>query len=279
MRSRIDSGRPVALVTGASSGIGRAYAERLAADGYDLIVTARRAGRLKDLQQRLEAEHGCSVKPVVADLATEDGRNLVEAAAAHPRLEFLVANAGLAHYMPFTELAADRARELVNLNALAPMSLLHCALPAMVQRGHGTIIGVASQLVFATTSDNPDLPHRAAYSATKAFLFTLIRLVATELHGSGVTLQVVCPGAVRTEFHSRQGVDVSHLPRLDPAQVVQASLRGIELGEVVCLPSLDEPARLERHDEAELQVLAGGMRPQVADRYSQSICEPAVGAL
>jgi uncharacterized protein len=88
------------------------------------------------------------------------------------------------------------------------------------------VISLATQLVFSATADNPQLPRRAVYTATKAFLFTLIRLLALELRGSGVRLQVVCPGVVKTEFHARQNMDMSHMPRLEPEQIVQASMRG-----------------------------------------------------
>lgn len=136
------------------------------------------------------------------------------------------------------------------LNVLAPVRLIRAALPGMVQRGRGTVVSIASQLVFSAAIDNPQLPQRVVYTATKAFLFTLIRLLAAELQGTGVRVQVVCPGVVRTEFHSRQGIDMSHRPRLEPEQVVQASLQGLNLGEVVCAPSLEEAERLQRHRDA-----------------------------
>jgi len=262
------SGRPLALVTGASSGIGRAYAERLAADGYDLVVVARRGDRLEELKRRLEAAHEVSVQPLVTDLSTESGQRRVDAIASDSRLEIVVDNAALAHYMSFVELPAEKVEELVRLNALAPVRLIHAALPGMVKRGHGTVISIASQLVFSATADNPQLPQRAVYTATKAFLFTLVRLLDLELCGSGVRLQVVCPGVVKTEFHTRQDMDMSHMPRLEPEQVVQASLRGLELGEVVCIPSLEEVDRLKRRDVSDLEVLMGGMRPVLGERYA-----------
>jgi uncharacterized protein len=144
----------------------------------------------------------------------------------------------------------------------------------MVERGHGTVISLATQLVFSATADNPQLPRRAVYTATKAFLFTLIRLLALELRESGVRLQVVCPGVVKTEFHTRQNIDMSHMPRLEPEQIVQASMRGLELGEVVCMPSLEDAERLQRRDQADLDVLTGGMRPTLATRYSPSTGAP-----
>lgn len=261
------SGRPLALVTGASSGIGRAYAARLAADGHDLVVVARRGDRLDELKHSLEAQHGVSVETLVADLSTESGMRDADAAVADPRLQVVVDCAALAHYMPFLDLPTETAEELVRLNVGAPVRLIRAALPSMVQRGSGTIISIATQLVFSATADNPQLPGRAVYAATKAFVFTFMRLLAFELRDSGVKLQVVCPGVVKTEFHTRQNMDMSHMPRLEPEQVVSASMLALDRGETVCIPTLEDADLLRRHDEAEIAVLAGGMRPVLADRY------------
>lgn len=262
-----EENRPLALVTGASSGIGRAYAERLGADGYDLVVVARRAERLEELKARLEAAHGITVRPLVVDLASEEGMRAVDAAATDERLEMVIDNAALAHYMPFLRLPIERLEELVRLNALAPARLLRAALPGMVERGHGTVVSVATLLVFSGAVDNPHLPRRAVYASTKSFLFTLIRLLALELHGTGVRLQVVCPGVVRTEFHTRQGMDMSDRPRLEPEEIVEASMKGLELGELVCVPSLEDLDLVERHDEAERAILTSALGAALATRY------------
>jgi len=161
---------------------------------------------------------------------------------------FVVDCAALAHYMPFLNLPPEQAEELVKLNVLAPVRLIRAALPSMVARKKGTIISIATQLVFSATAGNPQLPQRAVYAATKAFLFTFIRLLALELRESGVRLQVVCPGVVRTEFHTRQNMDMSHMPRLEPEQVVQASMLALDRGETVCIPTLDDADLLQRHD-------------------------------
>ena len=262
------SSRPLALVTGASSGIGRAYAERLGADGYDLVVVARRADRLEELKRRLESEHGVSVRPLVADLSTASGRHNVDAAAADPRLEMLVDSAALAHYMPFLNLPPETAEELVNLNVLAPVRLIRAALPGMVERGKGAVISLSTLLAFSATSENPNFPQRAVYASSKAFLLMFVQLLAAELRGTGVKVQVVCPGIVKTEFHTRQNIDMSARPRLDPEDVVKASMIALELGEVVCIPTLEEAAVLERHNQAENEVMAAVMRPTLAQRYS-----------
>ncbi|HEV2027942.1 MAG TPA: SDR family NAD(P)-dependent oxidoreductase [Candidatus Dormibacteraeota bacterium] len=164
--ARNDWHRSLALITGASSGIGRAYAERLAADGHDLIVVARRGDRLEELKHRLEAKHGVSVETLVADLSTESGMWDADAAVADARMQIVVDCAALAHYMSFLDLPTETAEELVKLNVLAPVRLIRAALPSMVKRGSGTIISIATQLVFSATADNPQLPQRAVYAAT-----------------------------------------------------------------------------------------------------------------
>lgn len=262
------SQRPLALVTGASSGIGQAYAERLGSAGFDLVVVARRRDRLAELKRRLEATHGISVEVLAADLSERAGMNWVEERVLDSRLDTVIDNAALAHYMPFIELPPEKAEELVRLNALGPLRLMRAALPGMVERGHGTLVSIATNLVFSATTDSPRLPRRAVYAATKAFLFTLVRLLAMELRETGVRVQVVCPGVVRTEFHTRQNMDMSHVPRLGPEDVVQASMRGLELGELVCMPGLEDTEKLEHRDEAERDLLPAGMRAELATRYT-----------
>jgi short-subunit dehydrogenase len=260
------SGRPLALVTGASAGIGRAYAERLASDGYDLVVVARRAERLDELKRQLESRYAVSVQPLVADLSTESGRRAIDATTTQP-LEFIVDCAALAYYMPFLDLAPDKAEELVNLNVLAPVQMIHAALPGMVKRGKGAVVSFSSLLAFSSASENPQMPKRAVYAASKAFLLSFIQLLAVELRDTGVKFQIVCPGIVKTEFHTRQNMDFSGRPRMEPEEVVTASMVGLQRGEVICIPTLDETVRLQQHDHAEAEVLAANMRPALAQRY------------
>jgi len=241
-----------------------------ALDGHDLVVVARRADRLAELKGRLESTHGVSVETLIADLSTEDGMSDVDEVAADPRTRIVVDCAALAHYMAFADLPVATAEELVKLNVLAPVRLVHAAIPQMIERGEGTIVTFASQLVFTGTADMPQLPRRVVYTASKAFLFTFIRLLALELRGTGVRLQVVCPGVVKTEFHTRQNLDVSHMPRLEPEAVIQASMLGLERGELVCIPTLQDAELLSRRDQAEIDIFTAGMRPELAGRYSTS---------
>ena len=265
------SKRPVALVTGASSGIGAAFAARLAQDGYDLIVVARRRERLEGLAQELEKKHSGKVEVLPADLSRPDSLRAVEKRIAEePALELLVNNAGFGGYMPFVELDPDRAEELVNLQVLAVTRLTRAALPGMIERGHGSIINVSSRLAFSASLGSSQLAKRATYAATKAYINTFTQLLSGELEGTGVQVQALCPGVVLTEFHTRMGMDPNRFPPAivsRPEDIVAASLAGLKLGEVICVPALDDPAALQRIDEANQAALAVSRSTSVAPRY------------
>lgn len=259
----------LAVVTGASSGIGRSYAERLASNGMDVVVVARRMDPLDALKRELE-RGGIRVRTIVADLArAEDVQRLVTELATLP-VELLVNNAGVAHYMPFAQLPVERARELVDVNALAPVLLTRAAIPGMVARGRGAIINVASLLAFSGAARAPHLPQRAVYAATKAFLVTFTEILAAELAGTGVKIQVVCPGVVRSEFHSRQGIDMSQVPRMEPDQIVMASLSDLERGVVVSIPAMPDESAKARFDDAASTLLGVARRTELPERYRTS---------
>ena len=256
----------LALITGASSGIGAAFAHRLAADGYDLIAVGRRLDRLEDLAAALS---DVSVQPVAADLSTDAGIDLVAGLCASTPLTMLVNNAGVAHYMPLADLPADKARELVQVKVVAPTMLTRAALPGMLSRGQGTIINVAGMIAFSGPAPTSQMPRRAVYAGTLAHSVAMSQTLHAELDGTGVRVQVVCPGVVATEFHERQGMDLSALPRMSAADVVTASLRGLELGEVVCAPGVEDASLLNAVFGADLAAFAG-QSPELASRYRVS---------
>jgi len=257
----------MAVVTGASSGIGDAYARRLAADGNDLVLVARRGDRLDDLAGTLRAEHDVEVHTIAADLGDPDELRRVCGTVEDARPDLLVNNAGLAHYKPFADLPEDEARELVEVNALAPVLLSRAAVTGMVERGRGAIVNVASLLAFSAPVRSPHLPQRAVYAATKSFLVTFSRILATEVRDRGVVVQVVCPGTVRSEFHSRQGMDTSRVPRMEPDQVVEASLADLAAGLEVSVPGLEDLAALEQMDGATGGLLGAALATELAGRY------------
>jgi short-subunit dehydrogenase len=253
----------LALVTGATSGIGKAFAERLAADGHDLVLVGRRQGRIDEFAA---AHPGVKVRTVAADLSTDEGIDAVAEIAATEPLDLLVNNAGVAHYMPLADLPAGKARELVKVKVLAPTMLARAAVAGMRERGRGTIVNVAGMIAFSGPAPHSQMPRRAVYAGSLAHLVTLSQTLSAELEGTGVRVQVVCPGVVATEFHERQGLDLSAVPRMSAADVVTASLRGLELGEVVCAPGVEDTSLLDAVFRADLAAFAG-QRTELAGRY------------
>ena len=258
----------LAMVTGASSGIGESYATRLAEDGWDLVLVARRRDRLEQVAARLTGAYGAAVRVIDADLADPVRLEELSAETAGLSLGMLVNNAALAHYMPFATLPAEPARELVELNVMAPVQLARAVVPGMVARGEGAVISVASLLAFSGAWDNEYLPKRAVYAASKAFLVTFTRILAGELKDTGVRAQVVCPGLVRSEFHTRQGVDMSAVPRMEPESVVQASLADLERGVVVSIPGAADDAALGELDAAAAALLPVTRSTDLPARYA-----------
>jgi short-subunit dehydrogenase len=257
-----------ALVTGASSGIGRAFAEHLAARGYSLTLVARRKDRLAELADELRALHGVSVDVLVADLADLDQvAELAQRISTNPP-DLLVNNAGLAHYRPFADLAPADAVELITVNVTAPVLLARAVLPGMLDRDSGAVVNVASLLAFSGNAQGPGLPQRAVYAGTKAFLVTHTQVLAQEVAGTSVRVQVLCPGVVRTEFHSRQGIDLSSVPRMEPDLVVRASLADLERNVVLSIPGLPDQAAVETFNAASLSLAAVARATELPDRYS-----------
>ena len=254
----------MALVTGASSGIGRAFALRLGADGYDLVVVGRRGDRLEEL---VEALPDVEVRPLVADLGTDAGVKAVADVCAGEAITMLVNNAGVAHYMPFAELPADKASELLHVKVIAPTMLARAAAPGMVARREGTIINVSGMLAFSGPVPAGKLPlRRAVYTGTLAHIVALSQVLHEELKPQGLRIQALCPGVVATEFHQRQGLDLSAVARMSADDVVTASLRGLDLGEVVCAPGVERSDLLDAVFDADLAAF-GAQAPQLAQRY------------
>jgi uncharacterized protein len=253
----------LALVTGATSGIGRAYADRLAADGYDLVIVGRREERLAEFA---DAHPEVKVRTVGADLSTSDGVDRVAGICATEPLTLLVNNAGVAHYMPLADLPVDKAAELVNVKVLAPTMLARAAVAGMQERGAGTIVNVAGMIAFSGPAPHSQMPSRVVYAGTLAYLVTMSQTLSAELEGTGVAVQVVCPGVVATEFHERQGLDLSAVPRMSADDVVTASLRGLQLRETVCAPGVEDASLLDAVFQADLAAF-GGQSPQLAGRY------------
>jgi short-subunit dehydrogenase len=260
--------RARALVTGASSGIGLAFAQRLANDGYDLILVARRHERLTQLARKLEKE-GTTAEVLVSDLASPEGLAIVEQRAATGDVTMLVNNAGFQTYMPFVQLDPDVAEAQIRVQVSTIVRLSRAVLPAMVARNAGAIVNVSSMLAFSAGMDQPFLPKRATYAATKAFVNSFTETLSSELVGTGVKVQALCPAVVRTEFHDVDGKPVlrPNVPVMEPEDVVEASLAGLALGDVICSPALGDRGLLDNERQARHALFGGGRGAELSHRY------------
>jgi short-subunit dehydrogenase len=206
------------------------------------------------------------VQVVAADLSTDEGIDAVSALCASQPLGMLVNNAGVAHYMPLAELPVDKARELMQVKVVAPTLLTRAAIPGMIERAAGTVINVAGMIAFAGPAPAAVTPRRVIYGGSLAYSVAMTQTLHAELEGTGVNAHVVCPGIVATEFHLVQGMDLSAVPRMSPEDVVTAALAGIERGEVVSAPGVEDYSLLESVFGADLAAF-GGQSIQLASRY------------
>ncbi|MFY2562477.1 SDR family NAD(P)-dependent oxidoreductase [Corallococcus terminator] len=225
--------RKVALITGASAGLGVEFARRFARDGHDVILVARGASRLEALAATLEKEHGVKAHVLPTDLSWPDAPEQLFAQVAERGLtvDFLVNNAGFGSSGPFLDQDVKREAEMVQVNCTALLKLTHLFARPMRERGHGRILNVASTAAFQAG------PYMSTYYATKAFVVSLSEGLAYELRGTGVTVTAHCPGATQTEFAQKAGNDKSRLFQRSgvakPGDVVEHAYKAMMRGRVV----------------------------------------------
>jgi len=258
-----------ALITGASSGIGATYADRLAQRGHDLVLVARDRVRLEALAEKLRRETGRSVDVLQADLTKRDDLLAVEdRLRSDANIDTLVNNAGMAVNGPLIDSDPDRLDQMIQLNTVAPMRLAHAAAKAFAGRGRGTIINISSVLALV-----PEL-FNGTYSGTKAFLLNLSLSLNEELKGKGVRVQAVLPGATRTEIWERAGIEGDVFPPemvMEVGEMVGAALAGLDMGELVTIPSLSDTAHWQRYEDARNALGPNLSRDHAASRYQRSV--------
>ncbi len=227
--------RPCAVVTGATSGIGAAFAERLAQKGLDLVLQGRRQKELTERARNLERKYRTSVEIVVAELSRSEGIQEVEQRIKHlERIDMLINNAGYWEPGLFWEHSPDCLEAMIMVHNVAPVRFICAALPGMLKRDKGDIINVSSTGAYLNmvTTEN--------YGATKVYLISLTESLHVALMGTGVRVQALIPGPTVTEFHSRLGADLTKDQKtwLRPEGVADKSLRALEKHQVLCIPSL-----------------------------------------
>lgn len=254
-----------ALITGASSGIGAIYADRLAKRGYNLILVARNRERLDALAKRISDDTGRSVEVVTADLGQKADLAAVEATLrTDASITLLVNNAGVGAPMPTWQADVDLMERMIDLNVTALTRLSCAAAQGFVARGAGTIINIASVVALA-----PELLN-GVYSASKAFVMALSAALRAELAQKGVRVQTVMPGATATDFWDISGMPLSGVPAentMSPVAMVDAALAGLDIGEAVTIPSLPALSDWAAYEVARKALGPGLSRAEPAERY------------
>lgn len=224
-----------ALVTGASSGIGEVFARKVASQGTNLVLVARRADRLEELAEQVRKEHGVEAEVLAADLSDPDGVAAVEERLRQVErpVDLLMNNAGFGTRGLFYELDVEKEEEEIRLNVLALVRLTRAVLPVMVAREHGGVVNVSSLGSFQP------VPMMATYAATKAFVTSFTEALAEEVRGTGVKVVALCPGFTRTEFGDHVGAESAGVPEflwMDAGPVVDSALSALDHGRVIAIP-------------------------------------------
>jgi short-subunit dehydrogenase len=260
----------IALVTGASRGIGATYAAKLALRGYDLVLVARDQRRLEHLASRIATSTKRNVSIIAADLSSNAGIASVERELEmNNRINLVLNNAGAADLgRPVSESDPAKMDSLIQLNITAFTRVARASAAAFTRRRYGTLINVSSALALRVRAN------AAVYSGTKAYVLQFSRVLQQELADKGVTVQVVLPGAVATDIWATNNIDVTTLPKgtvMSSDELVDAALAGLDQGEFVTLPSLPDVAEWERFEAARNALSQNLSKDHAADRYKPRV--------
>lgn len=262
-----------AVVTGASSGIGAIYADRLAKRGYDLILVARNEGRLKDVAKRITSETGRSVTILPADLNDKASLAKVESVLKEsPSITMLVNNAGFGSAVPLLQSDIGKMVDMIDLNVTALTRLAYAAAPAFASRGKGTIVNISSIAGIAPEVLN------GVYGGSKAYVLAFSQSLQHELADKGVRIQVVLPGATATEFWDIAGFPHSNMPSswvMSADDMVDAALSGLDSGEVVTIPALQDAADWDVYETARKAMSGKLSNVNPAPRYGIKVAQTA----
>jgi uncharacterized protein len=260
------SDRKIAVVTGASSGIGAVYADRLAKRGYDLVLVARRLDRLEALADKIRKAHGVNVEALQADLEKDsDVAKVEQLLSTNSAVRVLVNNAGLARLKPLAQSPVQDSLAQIALNITSLTRLTHAVLPAFVKRNDGAIINIASVLSIHA------MPVSAVYSGTKGFVMNFTRGLQNELANTGVKVQLVNPATTATEIWDNSGIPLSALNKdsvMSAENLVDAALAGFDKGEKVTWPSVADASLWDKYDEARSTLFAASQTGKPAPRYN-----------
>jgi hypothetical protein len=260
-----DKSQGTALVTGASSGIGSVYAQRLASRGFNLLLVARDQQRLDEAASKLRAEHGVQVEVLKADLTQKDDvLKLEQRLRSNSSITLLLNNAGVAADGLLANADTDQLEKMIQLNVTAVTRLASAAAASFAKAGRGTIINIASVVALFPERFN------ATYSASKAYVLSLTQSLNAELDGTGVKVQAVLPGVTRTEIWERSGIDATQIPAdmvMEAGEMVDAALSGLDQGELVTIPSLPDAKDWDAFVAARHVMAPNLSKSKAASRY------------
>jgi len=257
-----------AVITGASSGLGEVFAERLAKRGYDLKLVARRKDRLDAIAQNLEGKYGIKVTNIVADLGSlTELEKVAEDIKNDKSISMLINNAGTSTLASSTSTSVSKQQEMVNVNVTAVMLLSNAVLPQFIEKNEGTLINIASILGFYS------LPISSIYSGTKGFVIQYTKGLQEEVKGTNIRIQLANPATTATELWEVGGVPLSALEQatiMTSDNCVDAILAGLDKGELTTHPSVNDQNLIYAYEDARIKLMQGSQSGLPAERYAKN---------